>query len=214
MRPFVAMTLSLALSLACGGSQDSPATGPTAPDSTDTTKTAPPADGVVALGELSLTFIKPDGTEAGKMSMDANGAITAVHAETGETKNAGTLSASGELEAEGKVIARIDSAGSVSVLTTHIRKDKGVEVSRKEEWKTIGVVDAEGNFKSPAGDKTLAFGDGKIDFGRGAMKADVSDPSLRRTAMFLLIASTSASTVTEGFAEEKSSTEAVPPKPN
>jgi hypothetical protein len=215
MHLIAALTFAASLSLACGGSQDSSSTGPTPPGSTDTESTettSPPATGVLAIGEASLTFVKPDGSEAGGMSMDATGALTAVHPETGETKNVGALSASGELQdADGKVFARIDEAGSVSVFKTHIREENGVEVSREEEWKTIGVIDANGSFMNANDQKSIAISDdGRIDLGRGAVKVNVSAPNLRRAAMFLMIASMSATTTTEGSASAPS-TEAVPP---
>lgn len=223
------LVLSIFSLVACGGSAPESTTTPAAAASQPTS--------ALALGDARITVVlgkdqkpevteKPDGSVNIKtpvrfeLVLHPDGNIDAfTKLDSGDMKMPGTtrVTDAGELSFDGKVKVKIDDAGAVTALHESRESVEGKVVKEESEWRAMGVLDASGTFRaSQTGVTVRVEPDGSVT-GLPAeieVRIEAADPAVRRTALFLFVASM-ASTRMESDIHSAPATEeppaAVPP---
>ncbi|HEU5060855.1 MAG TPA: hypothetical protein VFU21_30200, partial [Kofleriaceae bacterium] len=111
-------------------------------------------------------------------------------------RRSGKLTAGGELVIDGKVVAKLADNGAVSVLHEREVFESGELVKSDSSWEDIGVLDDTGTFTASDGRRLSVARDGKLAGIPGGMTITVDvggTPDSNRTAVFLIVASFSAS---------------------
>lgn len=184
--------LALLLVAACGSSGSS---GRAAEPAT------PAAGTRLALAEGRITWTAPGATMAVAMHADGAFDVTATYREKKDgpeqsRRRSGKLTAGGELLIDGKVVARLADGGGVTVLHEREVFESGKLVKSDSTWEEVGSLDRKGVFTSKEGRRLSVAPDGKLVGIPPGMTITVDvggTPERNRTAVFLIVASFSAS---------------------
>ena len=200
----VRTALLLAALAACGGSDKKG--GATTP--------AVRAPGTrLALVDGKVTWTAPGASMAVGLKPDGAFDVVATYREKEdgpeETKRrSGKMTPAGELHIDGKVVAKLADDGTVSVLHEREVFESGQLVKSDSSWEEIGGLDDKGVFTARDGRRLSVGADGKLTGIPGGMTITVDvggTPEANRTAIFLIVASFSASketTSSEGPSKE------------
>lgn len=205
----VRTALLLAAFAACGGSDKPGAAQP-----------AVRAPGTrLALVDGKVTWTAPGASMAVGLKPDGAFDVVATYREEKdgpeETKRrTGKMTPAGELHIDGKVVAKLADDGTVSVLHEREVFESGQLVKSDSSWEEIGALDNKGIFTARDGRRLSVGADGKLSGIPGGMTITVDvggTPEANRTALFLIVASFSASK--ETTSSEGPSKQAEPPQP-
>jgi hypothetical protein len=192
-RTFGLLVLSTA-TVACGGSGSSSTAHP-APAAT----LAPGARLALAAG--TITWTAPGASMAVALRADGAFDVTATYRERKDgpeetARRSGRLTAGGDLLIDSQVVARVDDQGAVTVLHEREVIESGAVVKSDSSWEQVGVLDQKGVFTGKDGKRLSVSPDGKLTGIPAGMTITVDvggAPVHNRTAVFLIVASFSAS---------------------
>ena len=211
-RTFGLLALSTAAA-ACGGSGSSAKAHP-APAAT----LAPGARLALAAG--TITWTAPGASMAVALRADGAFDVTATYRERKDgpeetARRSGKLTAGGDLLIDNQVVARVDDQGAVTVLHEREVIESGAVVKSDTSWEQVGVLDQKGVFTSKDGKRLSVSPDGKLTGIPAGMTITVDvggAPVHNRTAVFLIVASFSASKqTTSSEGPTKEADDAAPP---
>jgi hypothetical protein len=173
----------------------------------------------LALVEGKVTWTAPGATMAVGLKSDGVFDVVATYREKAdgpeETKRrSGKMTPAGELHIDGKVVARLADNGTLSVLHEREVFESGQLVKSDSSWEEVGALDDKGVFTARDGRRLSVGADGKLAGIPSGMTITVDvggTPEGNRTALFLIIASFSASK--ETTSSEGPGKDAAPPQP-
>lgn len=181
--------LASSLLLACGGSKPVPTSIEGGSPPATTTPTAASSDVAPEASRLAigpLKIVMTDGAKRMELALAADGTVSV---EGGERKRDLRVTAYGELEADGKPVAKLGDDGTMTVLHESVEKVEGKVVKTESKWTTIGTLAADGTFTGAKDGKKIAIEhDGKVSGLPSKMDFVIDGaPAHRRAGMFVVI---------------------------
>ncbi len=179
----------------------------------------------LALAAGTITWTAPGASMAVALRADGAFDVTATYRERKDgpeetRRRSGKLTAGGDLLIDNQVVARVDDQGAVTVLHEREVIESGAVVKSDATWEQVGVLDRQGVFTSKDGKRLGVSANGKLTGIPAGMTITVDvggAPVHNRTAVFLIVASFSASkqtTSSEGPTKEGEATPPATPAPS